>query len=153
MVKTYIKEFKRNIKQSTAFWLTSLLLVLVLIADFLFCSKIIPELRMPVQIIIIGALLIIFMSLAWLFPMQAIFENSYKRAILNALRLTLAKLPRSILLLVVNSCPYFLLLAQGHALITTSFLFVIIGVSSCAWVNAHILSPVFLEWEVIKDDK
>ena len=146
-VRSFFREFRSNFKQSTALWATGLTVSLVLLVDLWICVKMPSPVRKLIQFFTFGALLVAVMTMMWIFPMQAIFVNGYKRAIQNALRLTIAKLPQSVLTLIIAVCPYLLLLAQGKVLVTTSFLFIVIAVSFSAWVNAHIFSSVFKKWE------
>ena len=84
--------------------------------------------------------------LGWLFPLQARFENSFRRHSKNAAILALSNLPVTCLLTLINLLPFISLLIFPGELIA---FWVIFGFGGVAYVNSFYLRRTFDRSETI----
>jgi len=109
IVKSFFQAFRQNFKQSTAIWLILLPSYLVLGADLLFLLRSGNSLAgVGIFLVMVVLFLAIFTGL-FAFPLQARFENSIKNTLKNALLLSVANIPRTILMFVATA--FFLILS------------------------------------------
>ncbi len=86
--------------------------------------------------------------LSYLFPLLARFENTFPRHLGNAIRLSLANLPVTCLLIVVNLLPVFLCMLIPSLLGVVFAFWLLFGFALGAWVNSFYLNRIFGRWEV-----
>ncbi len=86
--------------------------------------------------------------LSYLFPLLARFENTFPRHLGNAIRLSLAHLPVTCLLTVVNLLPVLLCMLRPSLLGVVFAFWLLFGFALGAWVNSFYLNRIFGRWEV-----
>lgn len=137
----FFRQFKENFKQATIVWLVYLLIGAVVYFDI----RALGLMELSVKPVLIMVLyMIAFLTLAsmfYAFPVMAFFRNSTKKVFRNSLLMAVAHLPWTLLIILINLCPVFLLLF-GNA-IAAGFLDVVIGFSLAGWANAHIFRRLF----------
>ena len=87
--------------------------------------------------------------LGWLFPLQARFENSFRRHSKNAAILALSNLPVTCLLTLINLLPFISLLIFPGSLGELIAFWVIFGFGGVAYVNSFYLRRTFDRSETI----
>ncbi|MGI5976697.1 MAG: YesL family protein [Candidatus Limivicinus sp.] len=142
LYRTFFKSFKENFKDSTILWLIYLVTALVLIADIYFFSQ------MPSPISYAGILFCIFflllsMVVSYTFPLLCHFENTKLGTVKNALTMSLAYLPRTIIILVLNALPWVLLWKNMLMFLQTGFIWFFLYFSAAAYLNCLLLKKVF----------
>lgn len=101
VTKTFFREFKRNFKQGTGIWLIFLVVGVILCSDLYIIVWMfdLPNLIHTVFVCINFVLLLYFiLTLLYVFPLQATFENKVKHTIKNAMILSIGHLPQSIVI-------------------------------------------------------
>lgn len=102
VTKTFFREFKRNFKQSTGIWLLFLVVGTVLYYDLHIVVEDMIKLPHTIKIIFVcinfTLLLYYILTLVYVFPLQATFENKVKHTIKNAMILSIGHLPQSIVI-------------------------------------------------------
>ncbi|MBR1692078.1 MAG: DUF624 domain-containing protein [Lachnospiraceae bacterium] len=102
LAKSFFKSFKQNFKQSTIIWLLLLLLYVILGVDVLYLLRSgSVYTAVGIFVVMIPGFFVLFTGL-YVFPVLARFENNVKNTIKNALLLSLANAPRTILMLVIS---------------------------------------------------
>lgn len=137
----FLRAFKENIRQASFIWTGILLTWAVLYFDFYFCAH---GAGKGVRLLAVPLGLAAFLSLAlccYVFPILAYFENSTKKAVKNALLMGIAYLPYTVVILILNLCPLYLLFSEN--LVAASFFDIIIGFSLAAFLNAYIFRRLF----------
>lgn len=143
IVKGFFRAFKDNFKKATIIWLILGGIGIVLGLDARLVSGMTPPIRTVLQSIFI------ILGFAWLcvviyvFPLTARYENTIKNTFKNALLLSVAKLPYTILMVVVTAGSVILTLLNTKTLLIGVTLWVVAGVSLVIWVNSFILHKVF----------
>lgn len=143
----FFKAFKENFRQSTIIWLILVLLSIVWWVDFRFASM----LSGTMGVLFKGIFLILgFVLLAvtiYVFPLTARYVNSIQATVKNALILTIAKLPYTLVMVVILIAAVLASLWNVRNLILSLPLWAIFGVSLVVWMNSHILRRVFVIFE------
>lgn len=89
----------------------------------------------------------LFAVFLYVYPLTARYENSIKATFKNAVILSIAKLPYTILMMVITAGPVLLSLLTVRTLLVSVPIWMGIGVSIVAWLNAYILKRVFKIFE------
>ena len=109
ITRGFWKAFKENFRQATVIWLILMVVVGVLAGDFYVIYKTETELN---QVLKMGILLIGILVLytgVMVFPVLAKFKNTIKGTIRNALFISVAQFPKTILMIVLHIVPFVIL--------------------------------------------
>lgn len=108
VTKGFFKAFKENFKQSTAIWLIFVLIFGFLGADYYIINNMGAEVNKLVQslLLVVGIFALFAFVMVW--PVQAKFANTVRRTIFNAFAISVAKFPRTILMIVIYAVPFLL---------------------------------------------
>lgn len=152
IVKGFLQAFKDNFKKSTVIWLILALVGIIIGVD----SWLAMGLHSVMQTVF-RSVFIIF-GLVWLcvviyvFPLTARYENTIRNTIKNAFILSVAKLPYTLLMVVITAGSVIVTFLNMETLLVGSALWLVIGVSLVAWLNSFLLRKVFEIFHNSKDD-
>ena len=90
-----------------------------------------------------AAILLGMMAMCYAFPLTSRFENKPLRTLKNALLLSIAYFPRSLLMLLVNLLPVIVLMVSLEIFVITVWFFVIFHFALAALINCKILRSLF----------
>lgn len=147
IARGFLKAFKENFRQSTLMWLLFILLWVILILDF-FSLHIMSENMagfMQILFLIMGCLLISMTVYA--FSLQARFENTVKNTLKNALLLVFARLPYTLLIIILSVGPVFITFLTPQTLLIGLLVWLFIGKSFVVWLNSFLLRHIFEKLE------
>lgn len=143
IVRGFLKAFKENLKQSTVIWLIFLLADIILIVDLsamrLMSGNIASFFR--ILLLIMGCMLLSAMIYA--FGLQARFVNTVKNTVKNAVILVFAKLPYTVLLIVVTIVPVIITFWTTRTLMIGFTIWMFVGVALVACLQSWIMRKVF----------
>ncbi len=142
VVKPYFRAFRDNFRQGTILWLISLAFFAVGLFDFfLFYQRegMTRYLYLPVAILLVLGVL----AFGYLFPLVSRFENRVWGTVKNALLMSVAYLPRSIAIAVLNLLPLGLLLFNTYLFVRLGFLWLFCYYGCAAYLNTRLLEKVF----------
>ena len=143
IVKGFLKAFKENFRQSTLMWLLYLVFGIVIVVDFMLLRMMSPSIRTVMQVFLIS------MGI-YGFALQARYENRIKNTLKNALILTVAKMPYTLLMLVITVVPVVVTFLTVRTLMLGFLVWLLLGVSLIVWLNSLLLRRVFLVFEDIE---
>ncbi|WP_270395858.1 YesL family protein [Mediterraneibacter massiliensis] len=143
----FFKAFKENFKQSTIMWLLLVILGTILSVDLNVVKMLEGTMKLVFQVIFGFFSFWLFAVFLYVFPLTARYENSIKATFKNAIILSIAKLPYTILMMVITAGPVLLSLLTVRTLLVSVPIWMGIGVSIVAWLNAYILKRVFKIFE------
>lgn len=147
IARGFFKAFKENFKQSTVMWIIFLLLGIIFAVDFA-SIKLMPDKTggiLQILFLFMGALLSAWMVYA--FALQARFVNSVKNTLKNALILVFAKLPFTVLIVIISIGPVLATFLTFQTLVIGIMVWFFAGVSLVAWLNSLLLRIVFKKLE------
>lgn len=144
ITKSFFKSFKDNLKQSIGIWMIFLIVIVVLICDLYIANGgslatiLQSEAISSVVLVAVGVMAIILtMTLTYVFPLLAKFDNTVKNTIKNAFLISIRHLPYTILLIAINIVPWVVIFWIGN--MTILLVFVIFS------AQAYFCSKVFVK--------
>lgn len=142
LLKGYFRAFRDEFRQATLIWL------FLLIFGAAVCVNIILFLGLSgwmryLFILFVMFLVIILMILSYVFPLLSQFRNDTRSVLKNALIFSVAYLPRTALIVVINVLPWALLLTNLYLFLQVGFLWVAVYFAAAAYINACLLRKVF----------
>ena len=143
IVKGFLAAFKENFKKSTLMWLILAVIGIIIVIDSRVAAGMTSTLRTVFQSIFIVFGIVWLCVVIYVFPLTARYENSIRNTFKNALILSVAKLPYTLLMLVVTAGPVILTFLNTSTLMIGMALWLVAGVSLVTWVNSYLLRKVF----------
>lgn len=142
IVRTYFRTFCREFRQSTLLWLMLLAVGTAAGLNTAFFYVLPGALR---WLFVLFAILFVLLLLTagYVFPLQSQFENGVLATFKNALALSLAHLPRSLLITGFGCFPFLILLFDLYRFFQMGFLWAVIYFALAAYVNSILLKKVF----------
>ena len=150
IVKGFLKAFKENFRQSTLMWLLYLVFGIVIVVDFMLLRMMSPSIRTVMQVFLIFMTILLISMGIYGFALQARYENRIKNTLKNALILTVAKMPYTLLMLVITVVPVVVTFLTVRTLMLGFLVWLLLGVSLIVWLNSLLLRRVFLVFEDIE---
>lgn len=153
LVKGFFKAFRDNFKQSTVIWLVFLALGIVLLVDFSALRLMSANVAgiMQILLMLMGALLI--SGSVYAFGLQARFVNTVKNTMKNAAILVFAKLPHTVLIVIISVGSVIATFYNGMTLIIGFTVWLFVGVALVAWLNCYVLRSVFRKLEEPQEEQ
>jgi len=143
LVVTYFRSFRSNFKQSTPVWLIFVLLIAASCANAVIFSNM--EGTMGYLLFLISMVILIntMLVLGYVFPLMSQFDNTLGNTLKNALLLSIANLPRTLIIAVINCFPWALMFMHLYTFIKIGFLWFALYFAAAAYINSRILMKVF----------
>ena len=140
---TYFRSFSANFKQSTPIWLLFLLIIAASCANAVIFSDWRNSLGLVLSVTSIVILVNVLLVLGYLFPLLSQFDNTTFLTLKNALLLSVANLPRTLVIAIINCFPWTLLVVNFYAFIQLGFLWLVLYFAAAAYCNSRVLAKVF----------
>lgn len=142
LFRTYFRAFRDNFRQGTVLWLILLLFGSAACVNTLLFLSQSGILRYAFALFIILFVLVI-MVFSYTFPLLSQFSNTVKDTLKNAILLSIAYLPRSILMAAINLFPWVLLVVNLYSFLQLGFLWVVLYFGAAAFFHSRVLHKVF----------
>ena len=135
-VKGFLRALRENFLSSS--FATILFLADVTLLAVLRSVLYAETLLMPPAVFVMLAILAVFLTalLSYLFPLLARFENTFSHHLSNAIRLSLANLPVTVLMTTVNLLPLLIGLLFPALLGVVFAFWLLCGCAAGAWINS-----------------
>lgn len=148
IIKSFFRAFRQNFKQSTLAWLVELVVIVSLVCDVLLVMAYFDGGLAKAMYILVAVLVILVAGVfSYLMPLIARYENGMRQQVYNAVVLAIIKLPKTVLLMLLNLLPVILLLISVPVFVQTLIFWVIIGFAFVSFLTSSILKPVFQQLE------
>lgn len=148
LLRTYWGSLKRNFRQGTVIWLLLLLFGAASCVNMAQFSDIGGTLGYVLFLFAMLVLIVALLVLSYAFPLLSQFRNSTLGTLKNALLLSIAHLPRSLLILGINCFPWALMVLNLYAFIRLGFLWFSLYFAAAAYFNSRVLNKVLQPyWE------
>jgi len=148
ITRSYFKSFKENFLQATAIWIVFLILLTVMFVDLNIANggniaEVFNNTHVSdVVIIAVGVMaIIVYMTMTYVFPILAQFENTVKNTVKNAFLISIRHLPYTFLMMIITALP-FVLIWYFPAL----FILVMILFSAIAYINSKFFNKIFVNY-------
>lgn len=148
LLKAFFRAFRQNFRQSTLAWLVELVVIVSLVCDVLLVMAYFDGGLAKAMYILVAVLAILVVGVfSYLMPLIARYENGMRQQVNNAVVLAIIKLPKTVLLTLLNLLPVILLLISVPVFVQTLIFWVIIGFAFVSFLTSSILKPVFQQLE------
>ena len=148
LLKAFFRAFRQNFRQSTLAWLVELVVIVSLVCDVLLVMAYFDGGLAKAMYILVAVLAILVAGVfSYLMPLIARYENGMRQQVNNAVVLAIIKLPKTVLLMLLNLLPVILLLISVPVFVQTLIFWVIIGFAFVSFLTSSILKPVFQQLE------
>ncbi len=141
--KVFFSAFRKYFGKATALWLLIAFFGAMLAMDY----SIVAYLEFPGRMAVIG--LIFFAAFALIlvsgliFPLLSQFPARVKDMVINAVLLSLANLPKMLLVTAMNLLPILLFLILPQVMLLLGFLWLICGFALMAWYDITVIEKIF----------
>ena len=139
IIKGFFHSFKQNFKQATIIWLGMVVVIGVAVFDVFFAYGLQGEGTGIVKAIMMAVSFFIFVACIMIFPVLARFDNTVKGTIRSGFHMTVAILPRAILMGIMYLIPPVIGL-YFFSLVPVVFLF---GIAGPGYLSALLYRSAF----------
>lgn len=149
ITRDFFKAFKNNFKYATIVWIVSAFLLLLFGYTFYVLGKSdLSYAHIAMGILGVPIILICFMLL-YVFPIMSRFENTLMNTVINALLISLAQFPKTILMLAFSAVPILLILSS----LNWFPLLILGGFAIVAYVNGSFMNKIFEKIQNKENDR
>lgn len=142
MVRGFLEAFRQNFKKSTVIWLIILVIGTILGID-LWVSGVGRTAALSVVQVLALVMAAVLVSVAiYSFALQARFENTVKNTMKNAWILTFARLPHTVVMLILTIGSFGLTFVNVKVMMYGLITWSMIGVSVVTWLNCILLKKI-----------
>lgn len=143
IVKSYLKAFRQNFRQATTIWGIALIAMLIFYMDFHIIRGMNQSMAQVMFILLSIIALMFALTLLYVFPVLAKFDNTVLNTIKNAFLMAIGNLPRTLLMVAVIIGSIVLTFLSQETIAVGMLVWIMIGFALIAFLNAHIMVKVF----------
>lgn len=141
--KVFFQAFGRSFGKATILWLLILFLAFALGLDYYIVAYLQFPGRMAVIVLIFFLLFALLLFAGMIFPLLSQFPGPIKEMVINAILLSLAHLPKMLLVTAMNLLPILLFLLVPQLFALTGFVFLICGFSLMGLYDIGVIEKIF----------
>lgn len=146
--RTFFRAFRENFKQATIAWLMMLTFFVGMCCNLLLVSAYLTGAAAQICKWVLYFIIFLMLALAaYLFPLIVRYENSLREHFINASILSIVKLPRTVLMVVLNALPVLIAYFSIPTFIRTLVFWLTLGFGFTSFVTSTLLVPVFKQIE------
>ena len=143
IVKSYFKAFRQNFRQATAIWGIALVAMFIFYMDFHIIRSMNPSMAQAMFILLAAIAMLAALTLLYVFPVLAKFDNTILNTIKNAFFMAIGNLPHTLLMAAVIVGSVVLTFLSQQTIAIGMLVWIMVGFALIAFLNAHILVKVF----------
>lgn len=151
--KVFFRAFRRYFGKATALWLLMVFAALVLALDYQIVAYLEFPGRMAVIVLICFCLLALTLVAGLIFPLLVRYPGTVRDTVVNAVLLSIANLPKMLLVTAMNLLPLLLLVVLPQAFVLLSFLWPVCGFALIALYDLHVTDRIFAALEHPEEEK
>lgn len=150
--KAFFAAFRASFARATILWLGILLLGVLLVLDY----TLVVYLNFPGHMAVICVIFFIALALllfcGMVFPLLSQFPMGVKDTMVNAILLSLAHLPKLLLITAANLLPLALALLLPRVFLITGFVWLLCGFSLLVLYDIRVLEPIFAPFRTVSEE-
>lgn len=148
--KTFWKEFASHLKHSTLSYFLVGAVYMILYIDFRAVSVMFSTtVSWLLSIIICLTALLLSMMVSYLFAYIAVADTTMKEIFKNSLLISIARLPYTVIMIVLNLAPIIIMLISGYIYVQVMAFYFLAGFAVVASVNSLLLNKTFKKFNLI----
>lgn len=141
--KVFFAAFRRCFKKATILWLLILFFAAMLVADYVIVAYMVFPGRMAVIGLIFFLLFSLILVSGLVFPLLSQFPGTIKETVVNAVLLSLANLPKMLLVTAMNLLPVLLAVVLPQVLLLFGFVWLVCGFALMGWYDITVIEKIF----------
>ena len=145
--KVFFRAFRLHFGRATALWLLTVFLGAMLALDYRIVAPLDFPGKMAVVVVICFCALALVLVSGLVFPLLVHYPQSVRDTVVNAVLLSVAHLPKMLLVTAMNLLPVLLLIVLPQVFFFFSFLLPICGISLIALYDLHVVNKIFAALE------
>lgn len=146
IVRSFFRAFRENFRQSIPVTLILFLFIGVLAADFHILGRSEQKIHSLMYSGCITVFLIGTAVFGYVFPLLAKFENTVRNTIANAVKIVVARLWQTAVILILNCLPFAWFLISTETFSLVFWIWVFTGTGTVAFINSRFLVQIFDEF-------
>ena len=143
VLKSFLKSFKENFKQSVIVWLGFLAISIVFFVDYRLLKGMETENANTFLMVLAAIYLFICLVTMYIFPLMARFENTLKQTVKNALFMCILHIFKTVIIAVIYAIPFALLSVHYNFIMV----FFLVGLAGPAYFNSYFWKSIFKKYE------
>ena len=147
IIKEYLKAYKRNFKPATICWLIMAVIGVMLFVDFRLVAVFSGTAYTVMRLLLAMILGIWLLTFLYLFPYIARFENTILNSMKNALFLSVAHIPSTLMMLGVAIGLLIITLFTSKTFVIGTILWTFFGFAILSYVQSFLLCRIFTKYE------
>ena len=151
--KVFFRAFRRYFGKATVLWLLTVFAGLVLALDYRIVAYLEFPGRMAVIVLICFCLLALTLVAGLMFPLLVRYPGTVRDTVVNAVLLSIAHLPKMLLVTAMNLLPLLLLVVLPQVFVLLSFLWPVCGFALIALYDLHVTDRIFATLEQLEEEK
>lgn len=144
--KTFFSAFRKFFSTATAAWLLIAFLGAMLVLDYILVAYMTFPGRMAVIVLIFFLLFVLALVSGMVFPLLCQFPGKLKDLVINAVLLSIANLPKMLLVTAMNLLPLLLFLLLPKLFIMIGFVFILCGFALMGLYDITVLEKIFAQF-------
>ena len=141
--KVFFKAFRAHFRQATVLWLLMAFLGCMLALDYRIVAGMAFPGRMAVIVMICFCALALILVSGLIFPLLVRFPGTLRDTVINAVLLSIAHLPKMLLVTATNLLPLLLLVLLPRLVLFFGFLWPVCGFSLVALYDLKVIEKIF----------
>ena len=146
IIKEYLKAYKRNFKPATICWLFMAVIGVLLFVDFRLVAVFSGTAYTVMRLLLAMILGIWLLTFLYLFPYIARFENTILNSMKNALFLSVAHIPSTLMMLGVAIGLLIITLFTSKTFVIGTILWTFFGFAILSYVQSFLLCRIFTKY-------
>lgn len=147
VLREYMRAFRRNMKSATICWLIMAAAGALIFLDFRLVGAFGGALYTVVRLLLAMIFGVWMLTFLYLFPYIARFENTVFHSVKNALFLSAAHLPSTVMMLVISVGLIVVTLFTSRTFVIGTIGWFFAGFAAVAYVQSFLLSRIFAKYE------
>ncbi len=144
ITRDFFQSFKSDFKQATLVYLVLLIpTVAVVMNAWILSGQSSDVVPVYVRAVWMVSVLLLTFVVSFVYPVMAYFDDTVWKTLRTAAVLAVAKLPRTILISILNLLPIIVMFVSFAFFLQSSIFWLLIGGSLTGYLNMLILKPVF----------
>lgn len=143
-VKVFFRGFKENFRQTAVLTLGSLVVLAALFCDFLLLRLYFEGTLYTVMLVILAVIAFFFIAIiSYALPLITRYDNKLREHLHNAVILSILYLPRTVLMVFLNTLPFTMFFFLPYAFIYALLFWLLLGVGVVQLVDVLLMRDVF----------
>lgn len=141
--KQFFHSFKENFRQSTIIWVFMMIGAFILYVDFRMLNQFQNPFKTVMLVVIMLGVFFWLVLAIYAFPLQSRFENPIKQTVQNAILMSLANAPKTILLIAITLAAGAITLWNTYTIVWGVLFWIMIGFALIQEINCRFLHKMF----------